>query len=639
MDLIAKIGGFTGGMDKAEREAKKRANAIKGAFSGIGRGIATALATIGVGISFKAVIDATIDAERAFALLDNAVKASGGSAGRTTAQLADMASELQRLTTFDDEAIQGAEQLLLRFRSIQGVNFDRALKSTLDLSTALGTDLESAAKLVGKALEDPQKGMTQLARSGVILSDSQKELVKRFVEAGDKAGAQRVILNELERSYGGAAEAARNTLGGALTGLKNAFGDLLEGKGGSVTGATEAINDLADLLNSKEVKDGFAAIISGMAGVASAAAAAIPKVAGFARWVGEGIARMGGPAFDDAVALSDEIDTVRKALENLEKTPKEALARVFEGGYEGQRKRLTDRLRGLQEQYDAIQKSAGAAAVATQKVGAGGGSQAPAAPAELEEIIVTSRKINISPMEKFYEVLDELSRTSTEKQLAQFAEIESALNELRDSGRITAEDFNERYDEALDALLPEVEATGKKLGHTLKAQATELGIFMEEAFRNTQDILSDGLYDAMNGSFSDIGKSFKQMLDRMVANALAAQIAEKLFGKEGKGGGWLDAAISWGSALFGGGKASGGPVGAGMLYPVNERGPELLSVGGSDYLMMGRQSGRITPNHQLAMAGGGVTQNIYVQGRMDERSRRQIALDASRQQRQASRLG
>lgn len=634
VDLIAKIGGFSSGMDKAEREAQKRAKAIKGAFAGIGRAIAAGIATIGAGVGFKAIIDATVQAEKAFALLDNAVKQSGGSAGRTTEQLADMASELQRLSTFDDEAIQGAEQLLLRFRSIHGLNFDRALQSTLDLATALGTDLESAAKLVGKALEDPQKGMTQLARSGVILSDEQQKLVKRFVEVGDKAGAQRVILDQLQRAYGGAAEAARNTLGGAITGLKNAFGDLLEGKGGSVTAATQAINDLADLLNSQQVKDGFAVIVGGIVSVAGAAAKAIPALANFSKWVGENIARMGGPAFDDAVALSDEIDTVRKALENLERTPKDKLDKIFEGGYEGQRKRLTDRLRGLQEQYDALTNSASEAASATQKVEATSG--APAPPAELEEAVATGRKIYISPMEKYYEELDRISQTSTEKQLAQFADLESALNELYDSGRITAEEFNERYSEALDALIPKVEITAKKLGHTLKAEASDLSIFMQEAFRNTQDILADGLYNAMHGSFKNIGDEFLKMVDRMVANALAARLAEKLFGAKGKGGGWLDAGAGLLKGLFGGGKASGGGVAAGRIYEVNERGAELLSVGGRDYLMMGRQSGYVTPNSQLG--GGGVTQNIYVQGRVDERSRRQMALDATRQQRAAARL-
>lgn len=51
------------------------------------------------------------------------------------------------------------------------------------------------------------------------------------------------------------------------------------------------------------------------------------------------------------------------------------------------------------------------------------------------------------------------------------------------------------------------------------------------------------------------------------------------------------------------GRATGGPVSAGGMYEVNERGmPELLRVGGKQVLMMAGQSGYVTP---LAWQGGG----------------------------------
>lgn len=49
-------------------------------------------------------------------------------------------------------------------------------------------------------------------------------------------------------------------------------------------------------------------------------------------------------------------------------------------------------------------------------------------------------------------------------------------------------------------------------------------------------------------------------------------------------------------------RASGGPVRARGMYEVNERGTELLSVGGRDFLLMGSQSGRVTPHDKLAGA-------------------------------------
>lgn len=64
-----------------------------------------------------------------------------------------------------------------------------------------------------------------------------------------------------------------------------------------------------------------------------------------------------------------------------------------------------------------------------------------------------------------------------------------------------------------------------------------------------------------------------------------------------------------------GGRANGGPVAAGGMYQVNERGtPELLNVGGNQYLMMGKNSGSVTPMGGAAgggAGGGGVQVNVY----------------------------
>jgi hypothetical protein len=44
-----------------------------------------------------------------------------------------------------------------------------------------------------------------------------------------------------------------------------------------------------------------------------------------------------------------------------------------------------------------------------------------------------------------------------------------------------------------------------------------------------------------------------------------------------------------------GARELGGPVSAGGMYRVNERGPELLEVAGKQYLMMGSQGGTVDP--------------------------------------------
>jgi hypothetical protein len=75
--------------------------------------------------------------------------------------------------------------------------------------------------------------------------------------------------------------------------------------------------------------------------------------------------------------------------------------------------------------------------------------------------------------------------------------------------------------------------------------------------------------------------------------------------------GYASAGLVAGQAIaqVAGGRADGGAVDSGHMYRVNERGPELLSSGGKDYLMMGSQGGHVTPNHETkkALGGGNIT--------------------------------
>lgn len=239
-------------------------------------GVAAATAAVGV---MSLYIAKTIEAEKVQAQLQSRLKATGGVAGRTLEQLNDTAGKLQNLTVFDDEAIGGVQAMLLTFKEIRGLQLDRATASVLDLSTAMGTDLNSAALQLGKALNDPVKGLTALSRAGVQFSTEQTALIKSLVETGQKAKAQDIILAELEGQMGGAAEAARDTLGGALQALKNSFDNVLEGDAGDagIKGTRAAIESLIDTLNDPDVKRGVDAVIGGMVGIAAAAVDVIGK--------------------------------------------------------------------------------------------------------------------------------------------------------------------------------------------------------------------------------------------------------------------------------------------------------------------------------------------------------------------------
>lgn len=186
--------------------------------------------------------------QEAVAQVEARLRSTGNVIGLTSNQIQDYASGLQVLTGVGDEVLLQQASVLLSFKGIAREAFPGALKGALNLSAGLKTDLNSSVLQLGKALDDPIRGLTALQRSGTIFTDSQKALIKSLVEAGQKAEAQQLILAELESQYGGAAEAARNTATGGMRALKGELGDLTEQIGRLIAvGTTPLIEDLIGL--------------------------------------------------------------------------------------------------------------------------------------------------------------------------------------------------------------------------------------------------------------------------------------------------------------------------------------------------------------------------------------------------------
>lgn len=138
------------------------------------------------------------------------LKSTGKAAGLTKKDIEGLAQSLSKKTAIDDEAIQSTENLLLTFTKIKETDgiFKRSTALALDMSVALGQDFKSSAIQMGKALNDPVKGMTALQRVGVAFTDDQKDRVAGWVEEGNVARAQKFILKELATEFGGSAKAA-----------------------------------------------------------------------------------------------------------------------------------------------------------------------------------------------------------------------------------------------------------------------------------------------------------------------------------------------------------------------------------------------------------------------------------------------
>ncbi len=170
---------------------------------------------------------ATVQAD-AEAKLEAVLKATGHAAGYSADELKKMASELQNLTKYGDETTLSAQAILLTFKGIKGDEFRRTTELAMDLSTVLGIDLKGSVMQLGKALNDPLKGLSMLTRVGITFTDQQKDQVKAMQKVGDVAGAQRVMLAELASQFGGAASAAAKTFSGRLAQMKNRLGDVGE---------------------------------------------------------------------------------------------------------------------------------------------------------------------------------------------------------------------------------------------------------------------------------------------------------------------------------------------------------------------------------------------------------------------------
>lgn len=204
------------GAAKASKELKSLDKAMSG-IGKTGKGLAVgglAVGAVVAGAAFtglaKAVVsgsEALRDDARISAQTAAVLKSTGGAAGITQKAVEDLASSLSMLDGVDDNVVQGAENMLLTFTKVGRDIFPDATRAALDYSVATGKDAVGAAQQLGKALEDPLKGMRLLRGMGVILTDQQQAQIKAFQKAGETASAQGVILDALRVKYGGVAQA------------------------------------------------------------------------------------------------------------------------------------------------------------------------------------------------------------------------------------------------------------------------------------------------------------------------------------------------------------------------------------------------------------------------------------------------
>lgn len=197
------------------------------------------------------------------AALENGLKKVGASSGELQ-RLIGTADTLGKATLFNEEDFTKGFALLTSFQSIAVGSYERVARAAADVAQVTNQDVNSSLLQLAKALQDPEKGLTALARSGTQFTESQKDQIKALVKSNKQIEAQNYILREIEKQYGNAAEAAGSAgYAGAIDSLQESFRDfqerLAEGVEPAVTALLGGMAKLFDLVSKIPASVGQAA--------------------------------------------------------------------------------------------------------------------------------------------------------------------------------------------------------------------------------------------------------------------------------------------------------------------------------------------------------------------------------------------
>lgn len=191
---------------------------------------------VGIGAPLFMAAQAAEESEQATRKLEQVFKSMGETSGKSAKKAQEFAESLMMDIAVDDEKIIAVQTKLATFEKVikntAGTSeiFERATRAAFDLEAAgFGEGTQNATQL-GKALQDPIKGITALSRSGVTFTATEKEKIKALVESGQQLKAQRLLMDAVEKQVKGVAKAnVTDTMR-----MKIAWGELVETIGGAV---------------------------------------------------------------------------------------------------------------------------------------------------------------------------------------------------------------------------------------------------------------------------------------------------------------------------------------------------------------------------------------------------------------------
>lgn len=173
-----------------------------------------------------------IEAEQGLIKINAALISTNYASGWSAEGLKANAEQLERIANVDaDEILNSVTAPLLTFKNISGSILSETQLAVLNVKKLLGNDLKGTAIQLGKALNDPIQGLSALTRVGISFTAEQKEMIKSMAEMGNVAGAQKLIIEELNAEFRGQAEAAAKSYAGRLAAFNIAVNNLKESLG------------------------------------------------------------------------------------------------------------------------------------------------------------------------------------------------------------------------------------------------------------------------------------------------------------------------------------------------------------------------------------------------------------------------
>lgn len=532
----------------------------------VGLAAGAALGTFTAGLSL-AVAEAD-KAERARLKIEALLRTTQSASGQTYESIAALADQIALSTMATGDQVEAAAAILLTFKSVAGDAFGRTLKVAQDMAAVMGGDMTSSITQLGKALEDPERGLSALSRSGITFNETQIETIKYMVEMGDKSRALGEILKILEGQIGGAGEADAGTLSGAFHKLTERVGMFFE-KIGQNSGLLEGFTDIVNTMS------------KGMGNIDSA--------------IFKDAETQAAEKFQELLEARARLDELLNSKTMSGQTPQLSIDRTREriAALETELKALTDKRQAEAAAAVAAQQAAQAARIAAteEAVAAGLREKSEKRMDDLQKDRDARLKKDAADQKRIAEQqaaarksidaqIDSLENEQTalalsERERAIFIELLKAEETARKAGIAVTNEQRESIIRETGALFDQKKAIeDRKKADEESARAAEkaqrereriaereaeaLMKPFEHAAEGVQDTLTDSIEKGLHGSLDTAADVFEQL--KNIAIRAASEVASA----------WIIRPAIAGTGLFGGGTATAGtPGGGGFSMPTS----------------------------------------------------------------------